>query len=682
MTAFHLAIFTSAFLLFLVQPLIAKQILPWFGGAPSVWSTCLVFFQLALVAGYGYAHLTRRLGIRRQVGLHLLLVLAAIALLPIAPSAAFKPAATDDPSLRVFQLLSTSVGIPYVLLAATAPMLQDWYARARPGQTPYPLYALSNAGSLLALLSFPVAVERSLDGRMQAALWSAGFVLFAAACAWCGRQVVRAVPSSDATGGVASAPTSARPEAVDVLLWFALSACGTGLLLAVTNQLCQEVATVPLLWVLPLTVYLVSFILAFAGLYARALWLPLFAVSVAVCTYVLARAGYVSLPAQGASLLILLAAGCMVCHGELARLKPRVDHLTGFYLALSIGGSAGGIFVALVAPRLFLFYAELPFFVLFALGLQAAIVFRDRASRQSRRPPLFLWAVPLAVFVATMVVALQHVGATPGTIAIERNFYGVLRVVDGPPDQVPRLRKLFHGRVLHGAQFLDPDRRDALTIDFAHGSGIDLAFAEHPRRVAGHPMTIGVVGLGAGTIAAFGRAGDSLRFFELNPTVITFARDHFTFLRDSPATVDVVAGDARLSLETEMATPAHRHTYDLLVVDAFAGAAIPVHLLTRESMALYQQALTPDGVLVVHVSNQHLDLTGVVRGTAGELGLEVAHVTRGADARVSATSSEWMVASRHGAFIERVRELAPATSAVTPAVVWTDAFSSLASVLR
>ncbi len=682
MTAFHLAIFTSAFLLFLVQPLIAKQILPWFGGAPSVWSTCLVFFQLALVAGYGYAHLSRRLGTRRQVWLHLALVVAGLTLLPIAPSAAFKPAATDDPSLRVFLLLSTSVGVPYVLLAATAPLLQDWYARARPGHSPYPLYALSNAGSLLALLSFPVAFERFLDGRMQAALWSAGFVLFAAACAWCGRMAIRAVPATTPAGAAIPESPVRRLASVDVLLWFSLSACGTGLLLAVTNQLCQEVATVPLLWVLPLMVYLVSFILAFAGLYARRLWLPLFAVFVGVCTYVLARAGYVSLPAQGASLLILLAAGCMVCHGELARLKPGVSHLTGFYLALSIGGSAGGIFVALAAPRLFQFYAELPFFVLFTLGLLAAVVFRDRAVRESLRPPLFLWAVPLAVFLVTMIGALQQVGATPGTIAIERNFYGVLRVADSPADQPPRLRRLFHGRVLHGAQFLDPDRREDLTIDFAHGSGIALTFAEHPRRVAGQPIKVGVVGLGAGTIAAFGRAGDTMRFFELNPTVIEFAREHFTFLRDSPAAVDVVAGDARLSLETEMATPAHRHTYDLLVVDAFAGAAIPVHLLTRESMALYQQALTPDGVLAVHVSNQHLDLTGVVRGTARELGMAVAHVTRAPDARVSATSSEWMVASRQTTFIERVRALAPAASAATPAVVWTDAFSSLTSVLR
>ncbi len=682
MTAFHVAIFTSAFLLFLVQPLIAKQILPWFGGAPSVWSTCLVFFQVALVAGYGYAHLTKRLGIRRQVGLHVLLVLAAIVLLPIAPSAAFRPSGGDQPSLRVFQLLSTSVGVPYILLAATAPLLQDWFARARPGQSPYPLYALSNAGSLLALLSFPVAFERLLDGRTQSAVWSAGFVLFAASCAWCGRAAARAATHVRGATEGTSAAAATKPAAVDVLLWFSLSACGTGLLLAVTNQLCQEVATVPLLWVLPLSVYLVSFILAFAGWYARRLWLPIFVLFVVVCTYVLARAGYVSLPVQGASLLILLAAGCMVCHGELARLKPGVDSLTRFYLALSIGGSAGGMFVALAAPKLFQFYAELPFFVLLTLGLQAAVVFRDRAARLTQRPPLFLWAVPIAVFFVTMIVALRQVGAPPGTIALERNFYGVLRVADSSTEQGPRLRRLFHGRVLHGAQFLEADRRDNLTIDFAHGSGIDLTFAEHPRRVAGQPLKVGVVGLGAGTIAAFGRAGDSLRFFELNPSVIEFARDHFTFLRDSGATVDVVAGDARLSLEAEMARPEHRHTYDLLVVDAFAGAAIPIHLLTRESMALYQQALTPDGVLAVHVSNQHLDLTGVVRGTAGELGLAVAHVTRAADARVSATSSEWMVASRNNAFIERVHALAPATSAASPAIVWTDAFSSLTSVLR
>ena len=681
MTAFHLTIFTSAFLLFLVQPLIAKQILPWFGGAPSVWSTCLVFFQLALVAGYGYAHLTRRLGIRRQVGLHLLLVLAALVLLPIAPSAAFKPAGADDPSLRVFQLLSTSVGIPYVLLAATAPMLQDWYARARPGHSPYPLYALSNAGSLLALLSFPVAFERFLDGRMQSVLWSAGFLLFAAACAWCGRRAVYAAPPNEAIPAGKPGRGNA-PASVDILLWFSLSACGTGLLLAVTNQLCQEVATVPLLWVLPLTVYLVSFILAFAGLYARHLWVPLFVVFVIMGGYMLARAAYVSLPAQAASLLALLAAGCMVCHGELARLKPAVQRLTGFYLTLATGGAAGGTLVALVAPHLFLWYAELPFFVLLTVSLLAVVVFRDQNAKVARPVPVFLYALPLACFVFTTVVVLQQIGHSPGTVAVGRNFYGVLRVVDGPPAQVPRLRRLYHGRVLHGAQFLDPARRQDLTIDFAARSGIQLAFSQHPRRLAGQPLKVGVVGLGAGTIAAFGRSGDTIRFFELNPQVIDFARAHFTFLRDSPADVDIVTGDARISLEAELQRSEHRYTYDLFIVDAFAGAAIPTHLLTRESMALYDQALTPDGVLAVHVSNQHLDLTGVVRGTTREIGVDVIHVIQEADARLGATRSEWMVGSRVPAFVEGLRSLAPGAPSLTRAVVWTDAFSSIVTVLR
>jgi hypothetical protein len=371
----------------------------------------------------------------------------------------------------------------------------------------------------------------------------------------------------------------------------------------------------------------------------------------------------------------------MVCHGELARLKPSVEHLTGFYLALSIGGAAGGTFVALVAPRLFLFYAELPFFVLFALCLQIAVIARDRGARASKQPPLFLSAVPLGAFLVTTVVALQNVGASPQTIAAGRNFYGVLRVVDSPPDQ-GGLRKLFHGRVLHGAQFLDPARRTQLPIDFAPGSGIALTFSQHPRRLAGQPLRVGVVGLGAGTIAAFGRVGDSIRFFELNPQVIEFAQAHFTFLRDSPAAVDVVAGDARLSLEAELARPDARHAYDLLIVDAFAGAAIPVHLLTRESVALYDQALTPSGVLAVHVSNQHLNLTGVVRGTVGELGLGIAHVAREADERISATQSEWMVASRDSAFVDRIRGLAPRSAPLAPAVVWTDAFSSITGVLR
>ncbi len=681
MTPFALAIFSSAFLLFLVQPLIARQILPWFGGAPAVWSTCLVFFQLALVIGYGYAHVARRLGVRRQVWLHLGLMVAAVLLLPIVPSPALKPTGADAPTWRVLQVLMATVGMPYVLLAATAPMLQDWFVRVHPGRPPYRLYALSNAGSLLALLTFPALLEPFFDGRVHSTMWSIGFVLFAAICAWCGRLAQRAGGGSAAEAAEAARPAAPVPG-IDRLLWLVLPACGTGLLLAITNQLCQEVATVPLLWIVPLTIYLVSFILAFAGFYPRLLWMTLFVASVALCTYVLAFAGFISLLMQGASLLLLLAAGCMVCHGELARLKPPVDSLTGYYLALSIGGACGGLFVALVAPHLFQFYAELPFFVLFTLALQVAVVVRDRNAGRARQPPLFLSAVPLAAFLVTTAVVLQTVGASPQTVAAGRNFYGVLRVVDSAPAQGAPLRKLFHGRVLHGAQFLDPARRRELPIDFAPGSGISLAFAQHPRRVAGLPLKVGVVGLGAGTIAAFGQAGDSIRFFELNPQVIEYARAHFTFLSDSPATVDVVAGDARLSIEAEMARADARHTYDLVIVDACAGAAIPIHLLTRESVAVYEQALTDRGVLAIHVSNQHLDLTGVVLGTVGELGFDVGHVARQADERINATSSEWMVASRESSCVARVRALAPGSTPLAPPVVWTDAFSSITSVLR
>jgi hypothetical protein len=681
MIGFQLAVFASAFLLFLVQPLIAKQILPWFGGAPAVWSTSLVFFQMALVAGYLYAHVTRGLGIRRQVAFHLVLAAACILLLPIGLSAAWKPVDSSAPAARVFQLLAMTVGVPYVLLSATAPMLQDWYARARPGHTPYRLYALSNAGSLLALLSFPLAIEPYFDAPGQNILWSAVFVLFVAACGWCGWWATRQIgarPDAEARND-----ERGRPPLFEHFLWFALAACGTGLLLAVTNQLCQEVAAVPLLWVLPLALYLVTFIVCFAGRYSRWLWFALLVAGTAATAYTLAAAAFTSLPAQMASLLVLLGAGCMVCHGELARLKPAPEHLTSFYLALSVGGSVGGILVALAAPALFVFYAELPFFVVTTFLLFGVVIARHAGGRRGRLTPAFVLVAPLTAFTIVTVFVLRTIGYSSTTVAAARSFYGVVRVVDARVDGLPTIRTLYHGRVGQGGQWLEPTRRGDLMSDFAPGSGINVAFATHPRRLQQLPLRVAVIGLGAGAIAAFGREGDTFRFFELNPQVITFARTYFTYLADTAADVHVVPGDGRLSLEAELRDPRNQHAYDMLVVDAFSGASIPVHLLTLESFGLYRRALTPDGVLVVHVSNQHLDLTGVVRGTAATIGLDAVHVVREADRAAAITRSEWMVASASPSVLQQVRDGRPKPSlARRDPVVWTDRFSSITSVLR
>jgi hypothetical protein len=678
---FQLATLCGAYLLFLVQPLIAKQILPWFGGATVVWSTCLVFFQFALLVGYAYAHVTRRLGLRRQIALHIGLLALTFLTLPIAASAAWKPPNADAPVWRLLVLLTIAVGAPYAMLATTAPLLQDWYRRVIPEGTPHRLYALSNAGSLAALASYPLIVEPALSLREQSLWWSAAFAVFAVACAGCAWTVWHTSPRVSVNAVLREViPVASR---VDRFLWVVLAAVGSGLLVAVTNQLCQDVAAVPLLWVLPLAIYLMTFIVCFAGWYSRRWWAVIYAGAFAATAYALGLGTIVTIPVQAGALLLVLAAGAMSCHGELVRLRPHAAQLTAFYVAIALGGSVGGIFVALIAPVVFVTYAELPLLLLMAPALLLVAAHRDMVRAGKHKAPIWVLGVPVAVFCIAGGLVLHAAGDRPRTVAMTRNFYGRLAVVDDDPMSKRPLRGLFHGRILHGAQFLQSAIHLTPTTYYAKGSGIDVALNQHTRRLAGQPLRVGVIGLGAGTIAAWGRSGDRFRFFELDPDVVDFARRYFTFLSDTRADVDVVTGDARLSLEREVATADGRHTYDVLAVDAFSGDSIPVHLLTRECFALYRRALTPEGVLAVHVTNQFLDLRRVVRGLAADDGLQVVEIDRPADHDEGVWTSVWMLVTEDGKFLHRASAFSAPASGSTPSrVVWTDAFSSLVSVLR
>jgi hypothetical protein len=684
--AIRSTVFLGAFLLFLVEPLIAKQILPWFGGAPAVWSTCLVFFQLALVVGYGYAHVTRRLGLRRQAILHGVLLILTLATLPILLGPSWKPTAAQAPFARVLVLLTVSVGAPFVLLSATAPMLQDWFRQMSPSRTPYRLYVLSNAGSLVALVAYPALVERFLTIPGQAWGWSAGFALFTALCLWCARQAAQthaaanAAVESPSTAGPAA--SRSRVAALDAGLWTLLAACGSGLLVATTNQLCQNVAVVPLLWIVPLALYLLTFIVSFAEWYRRRWWVALYALGVSAAGYVLANPTSVSIALQAAGLLAALTACCMVCHGELVAARPDARHLTAFYLALAIGGALGGLFVALAAPVLFSNYVELPLLLLLVPVLLVAAVARTRLRQRGGAIAAVVVLAPIGIFVIAAVAALDSGTHGPNVVASERNFYGILRVVDDPLEAANRRRVLYNGRILHGSQFLDPTRRLAPTTYYGPGSGIDLALRERSVRVGGRPLRVGVVGLGTATIAAWGRPGDRFRFFEINPDVVRFAREDFAFLSGSRASVDVVLGDARLSIEREVADPMNRRTYDVLAIDAFSGDSVPVHLLTRECFTLYREALATDGVLALHVSNQYLDLTQVVRGLSADAGWEALEVNRGADPALGVMKSKWMLATADAGLAAAVRPLATPLAPGARSIVWTDAYSSLVSVLR
>ncbi|MFM7742779.1 MAG: ferrichrome ABC transporter permease, partial [Verrucomicrobiota bacterium] len=402
MFAFSLTIFWGAFLIFLVQPLIARFILPWFGGGPAVWTTCMLFFQLLLLGGYAYAHFSiSRLTPRRQVITHLGLLALAVALLPITPGDAWKPTDGSNAAGHILLLLLGCLGLPYLVLSATGPLLQAWFSKANPGVSPYRLYALSNVGSLLALLIYPFYLEPQLSRQAQADGWSWGLAIYAGLTAWCGLKVWK----SAAADGTATkqedeeAPASAGRK----LLWFALPACGVMLLLAITNKLCQDIAVVPFLWVLPLSLYLLSFIISFDSprWYHRGVWLPLLAALLGMVLWNLYQAeSHPDITPLATLYLGTMFVACMVCHGEVYRLRPGASRLTGFYLSLSAGGAAGGLFVALIAPFVFPDYFELHL----ALFLTAALVLlvlrqdQDRPFRQG--PARWAWAVPFVALAA------------------------------------------------------------------------------------------------------------------------------------------------------------------------------------------------------------------------------------------------------------------------------------------
>lgn len=692
MPLFIASVFLSAFLLFQVQPVIARYILPWYGGSPGVWTTCLLFFQIGLLGGYAYAHgLVSLLRKRRrlQAGIHLGLLFLSLALLPITPSAEWKPDGTEPSQLAgIVRLLALTVGAPYLLLSASGPLLQHWFAEAHPGRSPYRLYAVSNLGSLLGLLTYPFLVEPLLDLGRQTSLWSWGFALYALLAAGSGWLFLkRARAATLADGETAGTP---RPPLVDVLLWIAFSACGSLLLLALTNQMCQDVAVVPFLWVLPLSLYLLTFVIAFdhARWYLRPVAIPLAAASVGLTIWLMNRqfaSNEWPLAWQIAIYSGTVFFACLVCHGEVVRSKPAVRHLTGFYLAISFGGALGGIFVNLLAPRLFSGYWE-PHLAFGLLAVLATIQLA-RGLRAARRPLLL---APLAIAWFACLVAMDYYlqrhldESRQSAVATKRGFYGVLKVGEEFAGTEDAYRALYHGRISHGRQYLGEAYRRLATTYYGEESGVGTVFDCLPSRQAepAAPVSIGVVGLGVGTIATYAEAGDSLRFYEINPQVEELARSHFTYLADCRGAAGVVLGDARISLERELASGENQQ-FDALFVDAFSGDSIPIHLLTREAFALYFEHLKPGGVLAVHVTNLHLDLSDPVRQLAEHFGRRAFRVDH-SPGDGEGYYSDWILVTEDAAFIEALESSGRVTrwdrEELRP-VFWTDDYCNLFEVL-
>jgi len=739
MLAFALTIFAGAFLLFQVQPLIGKYILPWFGGSPGVWTTCMLFFQMLLLGGYAYAHATSRfLKPRAQALLHVILLVAALAMLPITPRDTWKTHPAGDPTWHILALLAASLGLPYLVLSATGPLMQEWFRRTSPGASPYRLYALSNVGSLLALVSYPFYFETQFTRAAQAAFWSWGLVFYAACAAFCAWRVwQRAEPDAAQRSAEAADAAAPRPALGQRALWLCLPACASILLLAVTNKMCQDVAVIPFLWVLPLGLYLLTFIISFDGprWYSRFYYtLALAAAMVAVCVALFEGAD-MPIVQQVVIYSATMFVGCMICHGELYHLKPHPRHLTSFYLMISAGGAVGGLFVALVAPYVFdnfyeihlaLALAVLLLLVLSLRGASALSAARWRwlglllgaaavygAARGAGRLQWAVWAgaalvaaglwlwsrrraaglnwhrftcAAMTVGLVALVVALgrQIAESSRGALVSGRNFYGVLSVFQYQQENpLNHYYVLQHGRITHGLQFAAPDRAAMVTSYFGPQTGLGLALRNFPRQ---ENQRIGLLGLGVGTIAAYGKPGDYLRIYEINPHVTEIAAKPFSYVALCKAKVDIVMGDGRLSMEQEPP-----QNFDFLIMDAFSSDAVPVHLLTKEAFEIYLRHLKPDGAILVNISNRYLDLRPVVENAAKVFGLR-AHTVNSDDGGADEDEggwwlygATWMILSKNQDFMDRdaLRHAAAPPSAKPNTIpLWTDDYASMFRILQ
>ena len=674
MLLYAVTIFVSAFLLFQVQPILARVILPWFGGSSAVWTTCLLFFQSVLLLGYLYSYwIYRWLHPRLQTLIHILLLAASLAVLPVLPAAYWKPTGAEDPTFRILLLLGATVGLPYFLLSTTGPLLQAWYARRYHGSMPYRLYALSNAGSMLALVSYPVLFEPWLGTRHQALNWSWAYAVFVVVCATASFSVRNAkAPTNETTDGE-------QPSKLTYLFWIALPACASTLLLATTNHISENIAAIPFLWILPLSLYLLSFILSFEHTrwYPRRVFLGLFAVAVGSAAYALGadvQNGPVKLTVPGFAMLLFIC--CMVCHGEVARLKPHPRWLTSFYVMIALGGALGGVFVALIAPRVFDGFYEYP------VGLAACTVIAFlvwRADRSSLLGGRWLRPAPLIGAAVTLGVVgyLGYIMQRPdGDVLLRvRNFYGGLKISDTvSEDDSQPVRRLTHGTITHGEQFTNPKFQDRPTTYYGPNTGIGRAIRQDQSNGA---LRVGLIGLGAGTLAAYGRAGDYYRFYEINPLVLRLATIQFTFLKNCKARHDVIMGDARLSLEREPS-----QNFDILAVDAFSGDSIPIHLLTREAFALYFRHLKSDGVLAVHVSNKHLNLEPVVKLSAAAVDRDARAIDTEDEAN-EVFGADWVLVTSAPGFFDQPLMRAAVPIPPAPRVrLWTDDYSNLFTILK
>lgn len=688
---FCLVSLLGAFLLFQVQPVISKFILPWFGGSPGVWTTCMLFFQLMLFGGYTYSHFLAQRRPRVQAFIHIGLLLAAAALLPIVPDASLKPIGDEEPVGRILWLLLRTVGLPYFILSATSPLVQVWFSHQFPKRSPWRLYSLSNAGSLGALLTYPVLVETRWDVMTQTHIWSWAFVVFAvlmAALAWANQKRDNKVtPEGDLHPQTET--HQEKPTWMRRLQWLLLPGFASLTLLATTNHVCQDVAVIPFLWVVPLSLYLVSFIICFdhPRWYVRSAWaLPAVAL-------VFLASGLKKIPWKEGSLLhghgfitdlsVYIGAMfliCMVCHGELARRKPGMKYLTEYYLLMSAGGALGGLLVSLVAPLVFVTFLEWSIALVIGFSLVTVVACVGLMPKWRGTKASAWYAVWLSLGVTGMWLITKWEFEASPRLERTRDFYGALSVSDRrrDDDNSDTMRYFICSGTLHGMQNTLPDhRRDALAY-YGPETGIGIAL----NAIKSKPdARVGVIGMGAGTVACYAERGQTYRFYEINPNVVRIARQWFTFiqdLEDRGAKFELALGDARLSLEKEKESQA----FDVLQLDAFSGDSVPVHLLTREAFELYLRHLKPDGIIVIHITNHSLNLAPVMERAAQEFGLRTVRIATTVTKVSGHYSADYILLTRDEKFIAAHPPVVPSFAKHLDVPLWTDHRSNLFQILQ
>lgn len=698
---FLITVFLSAFLLFQVQPFIAKVILPAYGGSATVWTTCMLFFQLLLLAGYSYAHVQQRLSFTRQWQTHGALLALAAFTLPFTTPAASIEFGTNEPITNILLTLAVAIGLPYFALSATGPLVQRWLTFSDNNKVPYRLYSLSNIGSLLALLSYPFLFEPQLDLAQQTLFWSGGFIAFAIAIMALAFQLEKAGVSNlsfSSNGGRNQEPSNISTPANKTVakhtmaLWLGLSALGVMLLVSTTNAMTQNVAPIPFLWVLPLALYLLTFIIAFHSprLYVRWYWLAFYLICGLMALLLPVVGSQFDFISQVLMFSFILFAGCMICHGELIKHAPDAKQLTLFYLIIALGGVLGSALVSLIAPQVFSQFSEYPITVIaillaFTASFALATHSKSRLSTPFGQLPrtLALALLGVAVFGLSGIQLLLDKQLTQHQIASERNFYGLLSVVETSVNGQDE-RRLIDGTTSHGTQAVEPALAQIPKSYYRKNTGVALALQNYqPLKRAISPIKVGLIGLGAGTLAAYGNRGEQYHFYELNPAVIDYAQQYFSYLSDSQAEISLHQGDGRLLLQHSLQTNGSEN-FDILVLDAFSGDAIPAHLLTLEAMQLYQAHLKSTGVLAIHISNSHLDLTSLTRNLADAIGMQ-SHYFYTASTEHEPNATQWVLITNNTQLVKRYqvkKHLSPWPSEQQTDVLWRDDYSNLLSVLK